>query len=76
VRARHVASKAVADHDRILRFEVERRECGFEDLRLGFSDAELGGNDRDLERRRERRVRELLPLDVGCAVGHERQSMV
>jgi len=60
----------------MLRFEVERRERRFEDLRVGFSDAELGGNDRDLERRRERRVRELLPLDVGCAVGHERESMV
>ncbi|OLC11226.1 MAG: hypothetical protein AUH39_00050, partial [Chloroflexi bacterium 13_1_40CM_67_9] len=71
-----VASEAVADHDRIVRADFERSERRFEDARVGLSDADLGGDDRDLEERRERCVRELCPLDVGRAVGHEPETVI
>jgi len=76
VRARDVPSEAVADHDGILRCEVERRERRFEDARIGLSDADLGRDDHGLERRREDCVRKFFSLDVGRAVSHERKAVV
>jgi hypothetical protein len=76
VRARDVPREAVADHDRILGWNVERRERCLEDARIGFSESDLGRDDRDIERRRERRMGELLALHVGRAVGHQREAMV
>ena len=53
VRARDIASEAVADHDRIFGCEVEGRQGRFEDARVGLSDVDLAGDDRGLERWRE-----------------------
>jgi len=76
VRARHVASKAVADHDRVFRSERERSERGFEDPRVGLSDPDLARDDRGREERRERCVCELLALHVGRAVGDQREAVI
>jgi hypothetical protein len=76
VRARDIASEAIADHDRIRWCEVERRQRCFEDATVGLPDVDLSGDDRGLEQRRECGVRELLALHVGRAVGHERKPVV
>jgi hypothetical protein len=76
VRARDVAGKAVADHDRVVRCAVECRERRFEDARIGFSGADLRRDDRDFEERRERCERQLLALHVGRTVGHEPETVI
>ena len=75
-RARDIASQRVADHDRLWGARADAVERDLEDARVGFRETDLARDDNRAEVARERRARELLTLDVGCSVGHEREPMI
>src|SRR5437773_1101243 len=75
-RARDIASQRVADHDRLWGARADAVERDLEDARVGFRETDLARDDNRAEVARQRRARELLTLDVGCSVGHEREPMI
>src|SRR5438445_6017084 len=76
VRARDVARERVAHHDRLMRVRADPLERDLEDPPIGLPEPDLAGDNDRAEVAPERGARELLALDVRCAVRDQRESMV